>query len=1123
VDGFDTIRDLARKRHREARDAAGGEIRAASLLDGATSITGIARQAVPADDPILCGAEAILEPSAPAIFYKKNVPAMQAAFYQAHEFGHHWLHNATGACTGNDLNDTMPEEPIPLGIQRVEGYGPHERRECQANVFAREFLLPCDEARRFFIQEKLSATAIAEQLGISLSLVYQQLAHALLVPEAEPAPEAEYKNPPLDDSQKIAAEAQNRPHLIEAGPGTGKTRTLIARINWLLAQGVDPNSILALTFSNKAAEEMRDRVAITAPDASTHIWAGTFHAFGLEMLRKYGHLLDLPADVRVADPSDALLLLEEHLPSLPLSHYLRLHEPAMDLRNVLTAISRAKDELVGPAEYLAFGKDMMASAQDDSASEAAEKAIEVAGVFAAYEEILKSERIVDFADLILKTIILLRDHPEVGEAMRAQYAHILVDEYQDVNRASGILLKLLAGDGKNLWVVGDARQSIYRFRGASPENIRAFETDFPGAKRLPLAINYRSQERIVRLFEAFAPMMRASAGGLPAQWEVNRKDGSGELLMQVANNIEAEAAGLAREIIRRRDQGIPFREQAILCRSHTNLARFAMRLEAQGIPVLYLGDVFERPEIRDMLALISFTCEPERGGLLRVAGFPEYDVAIEDVRTVLSFAKDENVQPLDALKRLDEITDLTKHGRGRLARLNEHLNNIHPGTTPANLLFDYLFSQSRFLDLLLADTGVPGQQKRLALFQLLQFAVEYKPRKAGNPRHQLLQWIRRLETFGDERQLRQLPAAASGIDAVRMLTVHASKGLEFMAVYLPALGNTIFPAKLQYTPCPPPAGMLAEDPKDSHEEEEECLFFVAMSRARDVLCLSRAEKYGVTCKASPLLTKLARYLPRSPEASANWQDQEREEATEEPLSHLVPDIDVHAVEDLDQYMRCPLAYLYQRVLDLSGGREDNAYVQFHRTVYGVLRWMVDKPIDEPLHIDEALARLEVAWGETGPSDHPYAPLYRDAANTIVKRAVARRSNATTLVAGEWEIDCPNGRIKVRADQVEITPSGPVVRRLRTGRPPKKVDDDIYALYYVGASVTHGSVQVEVHYLTTDESVPVPMSDKVITNRLKKYEEAMAGINAGKFPPQPSDRHCPGCPQYFICPGIPRNS
>ncbi|MCP5366742.1 MAG: UvrD-helicase domain-containing protein [Hyphomicrobiales bacterium] len=1121
MEGFDTVRVLARRKHEEARAKAGGRRSAVALLDGATTLTGIPRQAVAEDDPVLCGAEAILDPSTPAIFYKKGVPDELAAFYQAHEFGHHFLDNAAGACSAADIDNTMPEERIPLGIQRVEGYGPRERRECQANVFAREFLLPCGEARRLFREERLTATGIAKELGLPIGLVHQQLAQALLVPEFEVKAAPAYKAPALDDSQKAAAEAKGGPHLIEAGPGTGKTRTLIACIDWLLSLNTDPASILALTFSNKAAEEMRERVALSAPNAAPAIWSGTFHAFGLEVLRKYGHLQGLDANVQLADPGDALLLLEQNLPSLPLNHYLRLYDPALALRDVLSAISRAKDELIGPKEYRTFGEAMLAGAGSDrDAREAAEKAIEVADIYAVYEQILQGEGVVDFADLIVRPVRLLEKHPEVGKALRAQYAHILVDEYQDVNRASGVLLKLLAGDGKSLWVVGDARQSIYRFRGASPVNIRSFEKDFPGARRLSLDINYRSQGPVVRLIEAFGPKMKASAGGLPAKWTAHRGNKGGEIVMEIATDLAAEAAGLAAEIERRRGQGIAYRDQAILCRSHTNLARFAARLEAHGIPVLYLGDLFERPEIRDMLALISFTCEPERGGLLRVARFPEYGIPLGDVRAVLAFAKAQALYPLDVLGRLDEITSLTARGRDGLALLATHLSFVQPGTTPGALLPEYLFTQSRYLDAALADESVTGQQQRLALFQLLQFAIEHKPVGGGNPRQQLLQWIRRLETFGEERQLRQMPSAAAGIDAVRLLTVHASKGLEFSVVYLPALGTAMFPVSPQYNPCPPPAGMLAEDPKDSHAEEEECLFFVAMSRARDILHFSRAERYGAARKASSLLTGLAAHLPRSPDGPAGWRDSGLSEAEHAAIVHLAPGHDLHTAEDLDQYLRCPRAYLYQRILDLSGARDDNAYVQFHRAVYAVLRWIGGVEAGTDVAREEAMARLDTSWEQIGPADHPYAGVYREAADAIIERALARRAGSAEPLDADWIITRPGGRIRLRPDHVEQGPDGPVVRRLRTGRPPKKIDDDIYALYHYAAEHELGGARVEVLFLTTDDAVPVPMSSKVIGNRLEKYDRAIAGIRAGSFPPKPDERTCPRCPQYFICPGIP---
>ena len=590
--------------------------------------------------------------------------------------------------------------------------------------------------------------------------------------------------------------------------------------------------------------------------------------------------------------------------------------------------------------------------------------------------------------------------------------------------------------------------------------------------------------------------------------------------MEVATDLDAEAAGLADEIRRQCLEGIAYRDQAVLCRSHTYLARIALRLEALGIPVLYLGDLFERPEIRDLLALISFTCEPERGGLLRLAVFPEYGIPLQDVRAVLGFAAAQDIYPVEAIARIDDIGGVTEAGSQGLALLRSHLGFVQPGTPAAALLSEYLFTRSRYLDTVLADDTVSGACKRVAIFQLLQFAIEYQPTAAGNPRQQILQWIRRLETFGDERQLRQMPSSASGIDAIRLLTVHASKGLEFGAVYLPALGTSIFPASRKYRPCPPPDGMLSENLEDSHIDEEECLFFVAMSRARDVLCLSRAERYSVGRKASSFLLSLAAHLPSAPDDPPRWSDAWSVEQEEGALLHLAADHEIHKAEDLDQYIRCPRTYLYQRILDLSGARDDSAYVQFHRAVYSVLRWMGEESATTTVSLEAAAARLAAAWEKIGPVDHPYAAVYWDAADDIVRRAVARRAGGVEILDADWLIQRPAGQIRLRPDHVERGVDGLVVRRLRTGRPPKKIEDDIYALYLCAAKQELAEAKVEALFLTTDEAVPVLMTDKKIDNRLAKYDAAISGIHKGLFPAKPDDWTCSRCPQYFICPVVP---
>ena len=316
--------------------------------------------------------------------------------------------------------------------------------------------------------------------------------------------------------------------------------------------------------------------------------------------------------------------------------------------------------------------------------------------------------------------------------------------------------------------------------------------------------------------------------------------------------------------------------------------------------------------------------------------------------------------------------------------------------------------------------------------------------------------------------------------------------------------------------------MVPEDPQVSHAEEEECLFFVAMSRARDFLCLSRAERYSQARKTSPsrLLLDLAAHLPSAPNGLPGWNDAVARQPEEGALFHLAANHEEHKAEDLDQYIRCPLAYLYQRILDLSGARDDGAYVKFHRAVYSVLRWMGEVDAAVPVSGEKAAARLDTAWAHIGPAEHPYASVYREAADEIVERAVARRADGSEILDADWLILRPEGQIRLRPDHVEVGPDGPVVRRLRTGRPPKEIKDDIYALYELGARSELGGARVEALFLTTDEAVAISMTQKKIDTRLARYDKAISGIRGGVFPAKPDDWTCPRCPQYFICSTVP---
>lgn len=1129
------LRAQAREQHRLLLAASGGDPSAAALLAAAAELTGIHPLRLPAGDPLLEGALAMLDRDAQSIFYSRDTDPALVPLLVGHEYAHLWLgHGNCTHCSAEQINLEASEENVPLGIIQVQGYSPEERREREANVFARELLLPSDALRRWYLEEGLGAPEIVARTGLPEGIVFHQLGYALLTPE-QPiagAATAEDKKAPagLDDSQRDAAYEPEGPVLVEAGPGTGKTRTLVARAGWLLERGVEPESILGLTFSIKAAEEMRDRIAQVAPDGVGRMQVGTFHSFGLEVLRQYGHHLGYPPRPKVLDPVAALFLMERMLPEFGLVHYQNLYEPTSALRDLLGAISRAKDELRTPDDYEAFARAMLEDAAGDKAKvERAERALEVARVYRVYQARLDREKWVDFADLIFRTVDLLRTVPAVRADLGARFRHILVDEYQDVNRASGALLEELAQEsgGRALWVVGDARQSIYRWRGASSANLRMFREKFPHTKHKVLAVNYRSQPPVVDLVSAYAPLMQVSAGQPFVPWKADRGTQGGRVQMEVASDARAEALNIAREIERRRShEGVPFRSHAVLCRSHTQLARVAAELEGAGVPVLYLGDVFERPEIRDMLALLSLVSGGRGRGLVRVARFPEYRVPLADVRALFAAARERGEFFPRALALADEIDTLSEEGRKGLKLIAGHLEGLQYGTTAWSLLAEYLFARSGYVRGLLAEATPMAQQRLLALYQFMEFAHQNRRPEvpeSGEPKRDFLHYVRLLEVFGEEKQLRDLPVAASALDAVRLLTVHGSKGLQFPVVYVPGLGAGMFPANRKWNPCPAPEGLVVGGREDMHDEEEECLFFVATSRAEDVLCLSRpAQKGAKRSNPSRLLLMLEGALPSSPGGPVTW---EREaEAPPSVLPHPQAAPEVWDARALEAYLRCPRQYFYERVLGLGGNPEDAVYVKLHRSVYEVVRWLqAERAAGREPDPETALEKLDEVWADSGPVGHAYESMYRDAAEAMVRQGVGELTSEGVLPERpEWEVRLSHGRVRVTPDHLVVAEDGtPTVYRLRTGRLGSgELKKPIYALYQRALAQAHPRrlPNVQAVSLSTGERRPAEWKSKTVESQLQQYDDAMVGIQRGHFPPEPADdRGCPRCPHYFICP------
>lgn len=1026
----------------------------------------------------------------------------------AHELGHFRLHtNPESDVT--DVSMRLSGEPVESGGARVDGYSSRERKEVQADVFAGEFLCPSN-----WLKDRLLAGAnpseIAAELGLPRNLVLQQAIRALLLPPLvrHDVEERERVAYGLDDDQQAAVDWDDGPLLLHAGPGTGKTRTLVERVSRIIKADT-ASSILALTFSNKAAEEMRERLSAVDADAAIEMWVGTFHAFGLELVTRYAGRIGRSEKVKILDPTASLALLEANLEQLPLHHYQNLFEPALELAFVVSAISRAKDELIGPAEYLAAAGADLAVAADDAALEVAEKAVEVGKVYVIYERLLAEADAVDFGDLILQAVKLLKDDVVRADVI-GSYRHLLVDEYQDVNYASSMLLRAFSSECRDIWVVADHRQSIYRFRGAEPSNVERFTDEF-GGTRHTLGINYRSGTSVVRAFAAFTGGM---AGGKTSQWAANRGD-VGEVTLEVCSTVEDEACAIRDRIEELRAAGVPYRDQAILARSHLTLGRLTSLLERLNVPLLYLGDLFERAEIRDLLSLVALDAEFGGLGLVRVGQLPAYGASEGDTIAVIGWASAQKLPVIAALSRVGEIEGLSDEGRIGLSKLGAELAFVGPATTPWTMLTGWLFETGDYLHGLIRSTNAADRQKLIAIYHLLKVCGEHDA--AGDrSRRRLLARIRRIELLNQDSVYRAISAEATDVDAVRVLTIHGSKGLEFPAVHLPALATRYMPASRKGSRTP----ALARYPqlnmaKDDHDAEEECLFFVGLSRARDHLSLTRAQRYTSQNATASKFLDLVSAIPTKIRTVPSTMPQP---IVRPPV--VVEQRTSYSAAELETYIRCPARYRYEQLMGLRGGTDGAAFLDFHRCVRRTLEWIQDRRSEGvATSASEALAHLDALWAERGPVGHGFEGYYRRAANRMVANGAAFiAAEQGASIDGELEVAIAGRTVTMEPDRV-VDAAGVVrVQRIRTGRQTKSEGDKpIYGALRLAAQrrFPGRSISVGAYYPSdgATREFPAGKEDKAV----KAFEGAINGIEAGQFPAKPDDpRFCPNCQCYFIC-------
>lgn len=1129
MDALESARIEAEKLHHQAIHLGGSITQPLKLATDEVTRRGLELCPVPEDDPQLKGGHALYDSQAGVILYTNTGSDFEKAFLISHEIAHIVLEDHNSDFVALNVEPSRPLEAPAVGAERLLDYGSRERKEVTMDIFAREFLLPRSVLRNWHIQMHATSGDIAEQTGAHLAVVQQQLLDALLLPLV-PAPDQPAPKPNApDESQVLAANHRGTPFQLQAGPGTGKTSTLVHRVLGLLDEGVDPASILVLTFSNKAATELRERISVQAPQVIPTLWIGTFHSFGLDIIHRFGDRLGYDDDPMVIGHYEAIELLEHELARLPLKHFQNYYDPTWTLHDMLNAISRAKDEVVDAQAYRALAQSMLSKASDDAEQVQAEKCLEVAMVYEIYEGLLKAKNSLDFGDLVLLPATLVESDAEVRRALMDRHQHILVDEYQDVNRASVRLLKGIADVGERLWVVGDSRQSIYRFRGASSVNMKRFMQDFPGAQAKQLETNYRSVEEIISLYTKFSQEMVASQGALPLSLAAFRQQAGVRPEFRIAGQPDDEIAAIAAAIKEKSAEGFSYAQQAILCTSNARLSDIAEALERQDIPVLYLGSLFERPEIRELLAILSLLVDHRAQGLVQTARRSGMAMTIEDVQSISRYIQDNNLKAMDWSEYIDQIHGLTDSARESAHTLVSALDGFSSASSPWSVLASLVIDRLGIAKEIAESTEIQKRLQGVAIWQLLNFSRR-KLSSSGFFISALLQRIRRIVQLSEDRELRHLPQAAIHLGGVRLMTIHASKGLEFDVVHLPGLITTGLPGKNLTPGCLPPDGLIAgsegltgkEAIAAGHEEEEECKFFVASSRARDRLILYASSKQanGWIRNPSIYISRIDDQIVRSDDPPLSFPIAQRAQiiTTDRNDGDLIV-----SERDIDQYTRCPRRFLYTRELSLGGRRVQSAFTQMHSVVYDVIGWLNSEFPEENPMMGELTTQFDSSWESKGPTGHAYNDHYRDIGFRFVEFLHESRRSKHLIQPEEIQLPFSDGIVTILPDEVSRDSSGRhKVTKINSGKLGSKEFDKIeYTLLLEAAEQRFGKgTEVGAIHLTGETESTAVISAAKRKTRIEKSNETVSKIAHGQYPAIPSTRTCPTCPNFFICGQIP---
>ena len=971
----------------------------------------------------------------------------------------------------------------------------------------------------------------------------------------------------LNAQQRAAVAHMEGPLVVVAGAGTGKTRVITQRVLHLLEThaGLAAEQILALTYTDKAAGEMRSRITRAAGKRAKGLTVSTFHSFCNALL------LETNPTLRLIDGVDHWILLRRNIAKLQLERYRRLAEPGQFLGDFVTFFSRCQDELVTPDDYQRYadGLAVAVAHQPPPASEEEEEAQglrreeaarqqEIARAYRVSDQLLRERNLLTFGAAILETVHQLQTNVDFLERQRGRFRFILVDEFQDTNFAQIVLLELLAGPDRSLFVVGDDDQAIYRFRGASFANFTLFRNRFvlaaksgadPPRAEVVLNENYRSSKRILRVAEASIRQNGAQNRYRPDKNLVTANPEGEKIVLAEFGRPHEEAHWVAEQIAEMHRRGHGWSEFAVLYRAHTHREHLLEALRRREIPfVIRKLSILTSPLIRDLLAYLRLIDSPhDNVACARVLAMPAWGLAAEDLVRLAQRAREGKGMSLwDAVCAREDARGPVGDPEARepLLQLIENLRG-RARRVSAREIFDELVSEIGLMPFPSAGDGKH-------LHQFAHFLREWEPKSETRMLREFCEYFRFFEEAGGQINREE----EGGLDAVELMTVHAAKGLEFDHAFVIRLSRGAFPTYARKPVLEFPLELMKEERPsgDFHVQEERRLFYVALTRARKRLTLTTvvnkrskpsvflddilsepgiaradltqcAPKVELPAAAAAAAAESAPAVPLFPENAgagragsriASWAASYRPPVFE-PL-----ELSASAV---DSYETCPQKFLFDARWSLRG--RAHAAITFGNVMHLTIREFV-KALKHnarfPFEEVELIYRRE--WRSAGFEDDYQEELYkREGLEQL------RAFHGTTIGAPPevylqekaFALPMP-GNIVVtgRLDQVNRLAGGDVeIVDYKTGRPRreeharKSLQLSLYAIA-AREALDLEPARLVFYNLATNEAVATTRTEKQLNDARARVAEAAAEIRSGNFPATPGF-HCRTCDFRPICP------